>query len=341
MSRDANPLIGWTLDRAEIRHAGRDLRRPECILAERDGTLWSADARGGVMRIGVDGTQSLVVQQQSTLFDLDSNPKASLLSGTLPNGLAFDRHGNFLIANFGSDVLEIMTRDGQSRVLHDTIDGKPIGKVNFVLRDSKERIWLTISTRTNPWNEAVRPGLADGYVAVLDEKGLRIAADGFAFTNEIRFDADEAYLYIAETTANRVTRMRVGNDGSLSGREVFGPGSLGRGLIDGITFDAYGNLWGAMIFADRLIAITPDGELLTLFDDGNASAMDQFEREFQAGGPVSFETMSACGGTVAPWMASITFGGADLQTAYIGSLKGETIPCFRSPVPGLPMVHWG
>jgi hypothetical protein len=39
-------------------------------------------------------------------------------------------------------------------------------------------------------------------------------------------------------------------------------------------------------------------------------------------------------------LASVTFGGPDLNTAYIGSLKGKRIPYFRSPVPGLPMVHW-
>jgi gluconolactonase len=40
-----NPLRGRTVDRAQIRTVGRDLQRPECILAEPDGTLWSADAR--------------------------------------------------------------------------------------------------------------------------------------------------------------------------------------------------------------------------------------------------------------------------------------------------------
>jgi hypothetical protein len=39
-------------------------------------------------------------------------------------------------------------------------------------------------------------------------------------------------------------------------------------------------------------------------------------------------------------MASVTFGGADLQTAYIGSLRGSRIPYFRAPAPGLPMIHW-
>ncbi len=33
--------------------------------------------------------------------------------GTLPNGLAFAENGDILISNFGTDVLEVMTRDGQ------------------------------------------------------------------------------------------------------------------------------------------------------------------------------------------------------------------------------------
>ena len=44
-----NPLKGWQVDPSAIRMVGHDLSRPECILAERDGSLWAADSRGGVM----------------------------------------------------------------------------------------------------------------------------------------------------------------------------------------------------------------------------------------------------------------------------------------------------
>ena len=40
-----NPIIGFRVDPADIQYIGQDLQRPECILAEPDGTLWSADAR--------------------------------------------------------------------------------------------------------------------------------------------------------------------------------------------------------------------------------------------------------------------------------------------------------
>lgn len=337
----SNPLRDFRVDPADIRYIGQELQRPECILAERDGTLWAADARGGVMRIGADGAQQLVVQKPDSHFTLSGEGATqSLLTGTLPNGLAFAANGDILIANFGTDCLEVMSRDGQTRVLLDSIDGKPLGKVNFVLRDRQDRIWITISTQINPWSDAINSTLADGAIILMDSKGARIVAEGFQFTNEIRLDAQEEWLYIAETTAKRVTRMRVQPDGSLTGREIYGPSNLGSGVIDGITFDAYGNLWATMIFADRLVAITPEGDLLELMDDGDPAATARFEQAFATGMPVPFGITMACGGPTCNWLASVTFGGADLQTVYLGGLRTQSIPHFRSPVPGLPMVHW-
>lgn len=310
-------------------------------MAEADGSLWVADARGGVVWIRPDGTQALIVQEPDPSFDLSGGRAAtSLRTGTLPNGLAFSRTGEILIANFGTDRLEVMTRSGETRVLLDSLDGKPLGKVNFVLRDRQDRIWITVSTRINPWSDAINSSLADGYIILMDGKGPRVVADGFHFANEIRLDAAEQWLYVAETTAKRVSRMRVGPDGGLTEREIYGPPNLGPGLIDGIAFDAYGNLWATMIFADRLIAITPEGELIELMDAGNPEATASFERAFASGSSVPFEVCLACGGNPCNWLASVTFGGKDLSTVYLGTLRSSHIPFFTSPVPGLAPVHW-
>ena len=334
-----NPIIGFRVDPADIRTIGQDLQRPECILAEPDGSLWSADARGGVVHIRPDGSQQIITQSERRDFAEAADEAARFTEGTLPNGLAFARNGDILISNFGTDRLEIMKRTGETQVLHDTIDGAPIGKVNFVLRDSKDRIWLTVSTRIPNWMNAVSPNIRDGFVALADEKGLRIVADGFAFTNEIRLDAAEEWLYIVETTARRITRMRVGDDGSLSNRETFGPSDHGA-FIDGIAFDAHGNLWGTHVMTDRIFAITPEGDLQIILDDDNGSdAGKALLRAFEED-RVTPDLAVACGGSIAPWMASVTFGGRDLNNVYIGSLRGTTIPWFRSPVAGLPMVHW-
>ena len=334
----ANPIDGFVVDKADIAYVGADLQRPECILAEPDGSLWSADARGGVVHIRPDGSQRLVTQSLDSSFASSADEETRFTEGTLPNGLAFDADGSILISNFGTDRLERMTRDGETSVLLDTIDGTPIGKVNFVLRDSRGRIWLTISTRIRNWMRAISPNIADGYVAVLDENGARIVADGFHFTNEIRFDASEEWLYVVETTARRITRLRIGEGAQVTQREVFGPADTG-GFIDGIAFDSYGNLWGTHVMSDRIFALTPQGEMRIILDDDRPEPSQRLHEAF-ARDAVTPELMLACGGEIAPWFASITFGGPDLRNVHIGSLRGTRIPWFRSPVPGLPMAHW-
>jgi gluconolactonase len=337
---NSNPILDFGIDKDTLSYIGRGLQRPECILAEPDGTLWSADARGGVVKISADGLQEVITQQQSGHFQDAGSEATRYLEGTLPNGLAFARNGDFLISNFGTDCLEIMSRDGKSRVIAGSIDGQPVGKVNFVLRDSKDRIWVTVSTRVKNWMQALRADLADGYLARYEDGAFRIVADGFRFTNEIRFDAREEFLYVVETTGGCITRLRIDAKGDPCEREVFGPRSLGKGAWpDGIAFDSYGNLWGTLVYSDKLFVLTPKGDLRILLDEGDPDRVEALEQAFHRN-QVTEDVLFATGRGVAPWMASVTFGGLDLRTVYLGSLRGSRIPYFRAPVRGLPMVHW-
>jgi sugar lactone lactonase YvrE len=229
--------------------------------------------------------------------------------------------------NVEIEPLERMTRDGVLTVLHATIDGEPIGKVNFVLRDSRGWLWLMISTRRKNWMTSVSPNVRDGYVAVADDRGLRIVADGFAFPNECRFDANETWLYIAETTGPFVTRLRIAEDGSVAEREIFGPEHHG-GFIDGIAFDAFGNLWGTHVMIDRVFALTPEGDLRIVLDDDRGSPEGAALLAAFAKDRVTPDLMLTTSGTIAPWMASLTFGGA--QT-LIGSISAR---CWARPFHG-------
>jgi gluconolactonase len=350
-----NPLKGFQVNRDEIKYLGKDLQRPECILAEKDGTIWTADARGGVMKINADGLQQLIVGDfGSAISDVGKeqnghsrnpisetrnyNTRYIQSEGSLPNGLCFDKEGNFIIANWGTDSIELMTRDGKLQTICSSIDGVPLGKANFPLRDSKGRIWFTVTTKEQPWTNQLNTKSSDGYIALMDEDGVRIVADGFCGTNEIRFDDKEEWLYVVESTGWRISRLRVHGDGSLSNKEVYGPSKLD-GFPDGFAFDAHGNLWVTLIFTDVLIAITPDGEVLTLLDDSNAQTKRQLFDAFSAN-EINGDVLGATHGTIAPWMASLSFGGTDLSTVYVGSLRGTTIPYFKSPVAGQKMIHW-
>ncbi|HZP05805.1 MAG TPA: SMP-30/gluconolactonase/LRE family protein [Terracidiphilus sp.] len=336
----SNPVLDFEFEKSALQYVGKGLQRPECILAEADGSLWVADARGGVVHLRPDGQQEIITQRHSDHFEGVKSEASRYLEGTLPNGLAFAKNGDILISNFGTDRLEMMTRAGESRVLADSIDGQPIGKVNFVLRDSKDRIWITVSTRIKNWMHALRPDLDDGYIARYIDGTFRIVAEGFHFTNEIRMDAREEYMYVAETTGGCISRMRVFDDGTLGKREVFGPSILGKGAWpDGIAFDSVGNLWGTMVYSDKLFVLTPQGDLRVLLDEGDPQKVDALEKAFFSN-QVNEQVLFATGQGIAPWMASVTFGGPDLRTLYIGSLRASRIPYLQAPAPGLPMVHW-
>jgi len=296
MTTSFNLLSGWNVSCDHIQMAGRDLLRPECILAETDATLWTADARGGGMRIAPDGTQALIAQQPDHAHTPASRDEQQLvLGGTLPNRLAFDREGNIVIANFGTDGIELMTRDGA-----------PLGKTNFVLTDSKGRIWLTVMMRQVPWTRSISEKTVDRYVGLVDEHGI--------------------------------SRLSVAGDGALSAHEIYGPHDLG-GFLDGVAFDAHGNLWITLILTNKLITLTLEGEVWTLLDDGNPEALARYEEHCQQGTPTP-ELMDACRGTVALMMASITFGDPDLRAVYIGGLYGTTLASFHSPAPGLALPDW-
>ena len=64
-----NPILDFTVTAEDLSYIGEDLQRPECILAKPDGSLWAADARGGVVHIKPDGSQKIITQTFGNLKD--------------------------------------------------------------------------------------------------------------------------------------------------------------------------------------------------------------------------------------------------------------------------------
>ena len=308
------------LSQLQFVHSG--LSRAESIIAEKDGTLWTSDNRGGVTRIDPDGSMR-------TIGNIEGDT----------NGLAMDAEGNIYIAHIGDGNIYKMDKQGNHVVILKEINGQPLGAANYVFIDSKDRLWISVSTRSIPWFIAAAAPRPDGYIILIDEKGPRIVADGIYFTNEVRMDADEKFLYAAETMGNRILRYPVLEDG-LGEAEVFGPSQfpLG-GYPDGITFDAEGNLWVAHIIRNGLGVITPDGDHHMVFEDVRQPAMENAVRLVEQNA-LTPEAMYACVGPTIQFPASLTFAGPDLKTAYLGSLAMPHLVKFQSPVAGLPLRHW-
>lgn len=340
----ANPLKGWRVNPADITTVGHDLRRPECVLAEKTGDLWCADLRGGVMHIRPDGSQEVIAPRNGGGPFAGPNPSIDGNGGfSMPNGLCFDVKGDFVIANFGTNKIESLTRAGDYKLLVDEVGGRKLGKANFPAIDSKGRLWFSVTASAESWATGRVGQETDGYIVLVEDptnpKSARTVGTGFAGTNELRFDEKEEWLYVAETGGGHISRLRIQPDGSLTDRQIYGPEKIG-GNPDGFAFDAYGNIWTTLVVQDQLVAITPEGDVLILWEDGDREVKKRVEEErIRGGGRRSLG--AAPGDGLAPRMASITFGGPDLCTVYIGSLLGPSLPTFRSPVPGRPLSHWG
>lgn len=286
------------LNPATARTIGTGLSRPECVLAERDGTLWASDNRATACRISPDGTQQLFGN-----------------AGGTPNGLALCPDGTVYAADIENGLILAVDRDGTERVVLDQIDGHPLGAVNFPYIDDSGNLWVTVSTRVQPRSTAKETPVADGYILRIDQSGPVIMADGLFFTNEIRIDPSGHYLYIAETTAGRISRQPIQPDGTLGDRETFGKAPLFPGAaVDGIAFDSRGNLWVTELSRNAIFVL------------------DHFGREHLA-----FEDPK---GEVLREPSSLAFGGHDLRTLYVGTLGMSHIVSFEAPVAGHPLSHW-
>jgi hypothetical protein len=207
-----------------------------------------------------------------------------------------------------------------------------------VLLDGKGRLWITVSTRTRPRTAAFRPGVEDGYIILIDDKGARIVADGIGFANEVRLDPAGHALYVVETYARRLTRFDVAENGELSRRETIADFEAGE-FPDGLALDSEGAVWVTCIVANRLVRIARDGRRSVMLDDSDDAYSREVESAYREGRMEKAHIDRVRSKKLAN-ISSLAFGGDDLRTIYLGVLIGDRLPSCRSPVAGAPMVHW-
>lgn len=282
----------------DIRTIGKGLVRPEGVMATDDGCVWAADGRGHVARISPEGKVTLI---------------GSL--GGVPNGICFDDQGHCIIANIGSgEVQGLDPKAGTHFVLVRAADGKVISSPNFPFWDHHGRLWVSNSTYRRDVEVALQHPAPDGCLVLFKNNVAKVVAEGIFFANGVALDAEERYVFVAETMKRRVLRYPITHDDGLGHPEVYGPTFLGKlGFPDGIAFDEAGNLWVTLPMQNAIGYIDPHGAFHIAVEDTTGKVIRQ--------------------------PANICFGGPDRKTAYIGSLGGENIPFFRVPHKGLRLVH--
>jgi sugar lactone lactonase YvrE len=326
------------IDRSEMWTWGKGLNRPECVLTFDSGDLLVSHKAAGVSHIRPDGSVAVV-----------GNHSEIEGSELVPNGIALSPDDRVLIANIGpAGGLWSLDGEGRLAAVAREADGSPLAAANAVaVDDLSGRIYISVSTRRQPRFEAYSRQVADGFVALVGKGPPHIVADSLSFPNELRIAADGRSLYLSETFGRRITRFAIGTQGALSDPETFaefGPGDF----PDGIALDAEDHLWVTSIVSNRLYRISPSGHVDRLFEDADPAFVAEVEQAL-AENRMGSEHFYTQGADRLPNIASIAFGGPDRRTAYLGSLLGNTLMAWRSPVAGHPngqypaarLARWG
>lgn len=289
--------------------------RPEDVVVGKDGRVFASDHQCAVAEIFPDGSFQRL------------GPR-----GGAPNGLNMDLQGRVLIANFGiydredGPLQRFDPATGTHETLVAEVDGKRLTSSNYPVMDAAGNIWCANSTHAETWPQAL-DGRPDGFIFVLRPDGATaIVAEGLRFPNGLALSADEGFLYCAQTSAADVVRFPILAGGRLGAGERYGPvvGKLNKpdepphemetlGYTDGLGLDADGNVWVCLPAANKVVAITPSLEVVTVIHD-------------PSGENVNHPT-------------NVTWGGPDLKDLYIGSIRANWVAKARSPVAGQAQIH--
>ena len=221
---------------------------------------------------------------------------------TLLTGLAIGESprwhdGRLCVANWGTGEVVAVDEQGTSEVvLHVptnipySIDWLPDGTLlavqgreGLLLRQGPGG-QLTTYADLNPlsdrgWNELVVDGRGNAYVngggfdlmagepfspgiiaLVTPDGTARQVAEGIAFPNGMAIAPDNRTLLIAESYGHRLTAFDIETDGTLSNRRTWA--DLGEDYPDGITIDAEGAVWYAVVPNRHCVRVREGGEVL-------------------------------------------------------------------------------
>lgn len=289
--------------------------RPEDVVVGKDGRVFASDHQCAVAEILPDGSFQRM------------GPK-----GGAPNGVNMDLQGRVLIANFGiydkeeGPLQRFDPVTGKHETLVAEVGGRRLTSANYPVLDRAGNIWCANSTHAETWPQAL-DGRPDGFIFVLRPDGsTQIVAEGLKFPNGLALSADDQTLYCAQTSGADVMAFPILPGGKLGAGKRYGPvlGKLQQpgqpapdaadlGYTDGVGMDAEGNLWVCLPAANKVVAITPSLEVVTVIHD--------------------------LSGEIVNHPTNITWGGPDLKDLYIGSIRAGYVLKGRSPVAGQPHAH--
>lgn len=259
------------------------LNFPEGPAFDRQGNLFAVNNRGqDVYKITPDGRVSVFLR-----------------TGGQPNGLAFDRKGDLYLAEWGLRAVMRITPDARMSVFVDSYSGVRLHAPNDIVFDPEGNMYFTDPIRYPEPDPCISP-----VYKVTPRGRISLVAEGFHFPNGIGLSPDAQTLYVAETRANRISRLAIKADGSFGKPEPFA--YLGEGAKpDGMCLDEDGNIVQSLFGNGKILVVSPEGKILDSYETGG------------------------------PHCTNVCFGGPDLKTLYATVPGLNAIVTFPYPRRGL------
>lgn len=290
-----------------------------------EGIAWASDGR-----LIVSSRQSAVtILHPDGRREPAGQPEATL-------GMALDPDGNLVMATngfaseTGGPLKRLDLRTGETSIIAGEVEGRRLILSNWpclapngdiYCTHSKDRDFHTIGSMTGT-----------GYVFRVPADGgaPEIVADGLNGANGMCFSSDFRSMFVAITSTGTILKFTRQADGRYADPRQYGPqlGHAPAGLTvsdilegmsqaernqlghpDGIALDVAGNLYASIPFANKILAITPSEDVVTILGD-------------PAGECLQMPT-------------SIAFGGADMRDLYATSMRQGRIVKIRTDIPGL------
>ena len=222
------------------------LDHPEGLAVHRDGSVWCGGERGQIFRVDPEGTG--VEEVAST--------------GGFCLGMAFGGDDDLFVCDLKhAAVFRVETRTGRVARFADGASGHRLRVPNSPAFDAKGRLYVSDSHQFD------RPG-PGVFRFDPDGRGELWYGQDLTFANGLAVAPDGRHLYVAETFANRVSRIAIADDGSAGERAQVAatPGAW----PDGLAFDVAGNLYVGCYEPSQVLRVDPEGRVEVLFREWSA-----------------------------------------------------------------------
>jgi len=184
--------------------------------------------------------------QANRIVRLDEHDQPVTFIGDLlnPLGMTFDAKNGELISiqtKPGSMGPRVVWPKGKERIIADNYQGKPFGRPNDIVADTKGNLYFT-----DPQASAVYYVPRGGTI-------IRVVEEGIKSPNGLQLSHDEKTLYVNDTQGINIYAFDVQPDGRLANRRVFAtytgrdvsqpPGAPPISRADGLVTDDDGRLY--------------------------------------------------------------------------------------------------